>query len=182
MANFELISKYKEQINLLPKRKTSKSAGYDFFIAEDTLIPPYDSLSDDIYYACAEPETGNVEPVTLNELAAITKKLNAKPTLIPTGVKCKMADDEYLDLTTRSSTPLKYWIIIPNAPARIDADYYNNPDNEGHIYIQAINLSPLPIILKKGDCIAQGIIHKYIKIEGDAATGDREGGFGSTGV
>lgn len=62
----------------------------------------------------------------------------------------------------------------------IDSDYYNNPDNEGHIYFQLINLSPYAISLKKGDRIGQGIIHKYITTENDEATGERTGGFGST--
>lgn len=62
----------------------------------------------------------------------------------------------------------------------IDSDYYNNPDNEGHIFFQLVNISPFYIQLKKGDRIGQGIIHKYITVEDDAAAGTREGGFGST--
>ena len=62
----------------------------------------------------------------------------------------------------------------------IDADYYNNPDNEGHIYFQIINLSPLDIVLKKGDAIGQGIIKPYLTTEDDKASARRVGGFGST--
>ena len=62
----------------------------------------------------------------------------------------------------------------------IDADYYNNPDNEGEIFFQLINLSPYNIILKKGEKIGQGIIKQYLTTEDDTATGDRLGGFGST--
>lgn len=62
----------------------------------------------------------------------------------------------------------------------IDADYYNNPDNEGHIYFQVINLSPIPIQIKKGDAIGQGVIMNYIKTEQESATAERTGGFGST--
>ena len=62
----------------------------------------------------------------------------------------------------------------------IDADYYNNPDNEGEIFFQLINLSPYNIILKKGEKIGQGIIKPYLTTEDDTATGDRLGGFGST--
>ena len=62
----------------------------------------------------------------------------------------------------------------------IDGDYYNNPDNEGHIFFQMINFSPVPIILKKGDCIGQGIIKPYLKTEDDNTIDLREGGFGST--
>lgn len=62
----------------------------------------------------------------------------------------------------------------------IDADYYNNPDNEGHIYFQVINLSPISIKIKKGDAIGQGIIMNYNKVYDDHANQLREGGFGST--
>lgn len=62
----------------------------------------------------------------------------------------------------------------------IDADYYNNPDNEGHIFFQLINLSPYDILLHKGDKIGQGIILPYYTVENDAAAGERVGGFGST--
>lgn len=64
----------------------------------------------------------------------------------------------------------------------IDADYYNNPDNEGHIYFQLINLSPFNIIIKKGEIIGQGILHRYEITEDDEASGERAGGFGSTSV
>ena len=62
----------------------------------------------------------------------------------------------------------------------IDADYYNNPDNEGEIFFQLINLSPFKIKLNKGDIIGQGIIKKYLTTDDDKATGERTGGFGST--
>ena len=44
MAKFEVISKYisdgKTDITL-PVRKTEEAAGYDFVVAEDTIIPPF---------------------------------------------------------------------------------------------------------------------------------------------
>ena len=64
----------------------------------------------------------------------------------------------------------------------IDADYYNNPDNEGHIYFQVINLAPFDIVLRKGDTIGQGILKKYYLTDDDVTTGLREGGFGSTDI
>ena len=117
---------------------------------------------------------------TLEEMAAFTKNNSIKPTLVPTGVKCQLEPDCYLELSVRSSTPLKYWLILANSVGIIDADYYNNSDNEGHIYFQIINLSPFNIQLKKGDIIGQGIIHKYEIADGDEANGIRNGGFGST--
>lgn len=184
MAKFELVSKHKAD-GQLPVRKTAASAGYDFFVAEDTLIPPYEVLSNDIAnYRVNSMPFDNFEildePVTLDEMAAITKAVDAKPTLVPTGVKANLESNTYLELSVRSSCPYKYWLLLANGEGIIDSDYYNNPDNEGHIYFQFINLSPLPIILKKGDCIGQGIIKSYNITEDDKASGDRKGGFGST--
>lgn len=174
MAEFEKVSKYSNSKINMPVRKTARSAGYDFEVAEDILVEPHFHLKmimeNDTYYG----------PHTLEEIAAVTKRTQAKPTLVPTGMKCQLADDEYLELSIRSSGPLKHWLMLANSVGIIDADYYNNPDNEGHIYFQVINLSPVPIQLKKGDIIGQGIIHKYITTEDDCANGERKGGFGST--
>lgn len=183
MAKFELISKYEgydSAVNLFPRRKTAESAGYDFFVAEDTIIPPMEELQNSIFSKVLEDTDGYVYPVTLDEMGALTKSLDTKPTLVPTGVKAQLDPGTYLELSVRSSCPLKYWLIMANSVGIIDGDYYNNPDNEGHIYFQIINLSPLPIILKKGDCIGQGIIKPYLKTEGDNTTASRKGGLGST--
>lgn len=184
MAKFEVVSKYKGQDIKLPTRATTQAAGYDFAVAEDTIIPPYDVLYADManYAVYQHPNETELfdSPLTLDEIANITKAAHAKPTLVPTGIKCKLDPDTYLELTVRSSTPLKYWLILANSIGVIDADYYNNSSNEGHIYFQLINLSPFPIILKKGDIIGQGIIHSYLKTEDDNIQKLREGGFGST--
>lgn len=172
---FEIVSKYADAGLNCPVRKTKASAGYDFQVAEDTVIPSYQKLIHGLVnYAdssCAR---------TLEEIATITKTTKAKPTLVPTGIKCEMPEDMYLELSVRSSCPLKHWLILANGVGIIDADYYNNPDNEGHIFFQIINLSPFDIILKKGDAIGQGIFKKYYLTDDDAAIAERQGGFGST--
>ena len=81
----------------------------------------------------------------------------------------------------RSSTPLKYWLICGNGVGIIDADYCDNPDNEGEIFFQLINLSPFPIKLKKGDIIGQGIVKRYLTTTDEVNNfAVRTGGFGST--
>ena len=172
---FEIVSKYENAGLNLPIRKTKASAGYDFQVAEDIVIPSYQKL---IYNL-----VDYADPVcerTLEEIATFTKATKAKPTLVPTGIKCEMPEDMYLELSVRSSCPLKYWLILANGVGIIDADYYNNPDNEGHIFFQIINLSSFDILLKKGDTIGQGILKKYYLTDDDAATAERSGGFGST--
>lgn len=113
-------------------------------------------------------------------MANITKTTGTKPTLVSTGVKCKMEEGQYLELSVRSSTPLKHWLILANGVGIVDRDYYGNPDNDGLIYLQMINLAPFDIIIQKGEKIGQGIIKNYITTTDDAATALRVGGFGST--
>jgi dUTP pyrophosphatase len=147
-------------------------------VAEDTLVPPYEYLMSEIVSHIGIKNID--EPMTLEDIAKVTKAADAKVTLVPTGVKCELEPGTYLELTVRSSCPLKHWLILGNGVGVIDGDYYNNEDNEGHIFFQIINLSPVPIILKKGDAIGQGIIKEYKKVEDDIAMGVRKGGLGST--
>ena len=84
----------------------------------------------------------------------------------------------------RSSIAFKNKLIMPNAPATIDADYVDNPNNEGHIFIPMINLNPYPIKIKKGERIAQALFHPYLVVDNDENSSkekERIGGFGSTG-
>lgn len=174
MNRFERVSRFPDAV--LPVRKTANSAGYDLTVAEDIIIPP---LSKHIQTLDVDQEYGIVT-MDLTEMATLTKSKKAKPTLVSTGVKCQLNPDCYLELSMRSSTPLKYWLILANSVGIIDSDYYNNPDNEGEIFLQLINLSPYNIQLHKGDVIGQGIIKKYEITDDDNATGNRLGGFGST--
>ena len=174
MAKFEKVSRFNEIDLPLPVRKTAESAGYDFVVAENIIIPPYNELVEDM---------NKFKPVFLpglEEAAAAIKAASAKVSLVSTGMKCKLDPGTYLELSVRSSCPLKHWLILGNAVGIIDADYYNNPDNEGEIFFQIINLAPFAIQLKRGDAIGQGIIKPYLTTEDDAATGERTGGFGST--
>ena len=107
-------------------------------------------------------------------------KLGDNPVLVPTGVKAKMQDDEFLMLVNRSSNPKKKKLVIPNSLGIIDADYFGNPDNDGEIMFAFYNLNDIPIEIKKGYCMGQGIFQKYYITEDDNAEGQRVGGFGST--
>lgn len=162
----------------LPVRKTKNSAGYDFEVAEDIIIPTWTKHIITLEQGPTPDDSG----FTLDEVASLTKSNKAKPTLVSTGVKCYLEPGYYLELSVRSSTPLKYWIILANSVGIIDADYVDNPDNEGEIFFQVINLAPFPIQLRKGDIIGQGIIKKYEVTDDDRAEGERTGGFGSTSM
>lgn len=185
MARFEKVSKFADVDINLPQRKTADSAGYDMEVAEDIVIPSYFNLYMTMKEEYMRDGVGvltSTPTFDLDSLAAITKRLKTKPTLVSTGMKCKLEPGTYLELSVRSSCPLKYWLILGNSVGIIDADYYNNPDNEGEIFFQMINLSPYDIQLHKGDIIGQGIIKPYLTTEDDNASGQRMGGFGSTSV
>lgn len=176
MARFEKVKRFADTDFNLPVRKTKNSAGYDFEVAEDICIPTWTSQLMALAKATPQPK----EPYSLEEMAVLTKQTKVKPTLVSTGVKCHLEEGYYLELSVRSSTPLKYWIILANSVGIIDADYCDNPDNEGEIFFQVINMSPFDIYLKKGDIIGQGIIKRYEVADDDQAIGERQGGFGST--
>ena len=91
-----------------------------------------------------------------------------------------MQEDEYLKLCNRSSNPGKKGLILANSIGVVDADYYGNPDNDGHIMFAFINVKEEETIIKKGDCIGQAIFEKFLTTDNDIAEGERTGGFGST--
>ena len=98
---------------------------------------------------------------------------------IPTGIKVNMADDDVLLLIDRSSMGFKYNVRMCNQVGIIDSDYYNNSDNEGHIWIALQNEGHDDYVIKKGTAYAQGIFLKYLTC-GDDVSNVRDGGIGST--
>ena len=107
-------------------------------------------------------------------------KKGMKPTLIKTGLKAYMQDNEYLMLVNRSSNPGKKGLVMANSVGIIDKDYYGNAENDGHIMFAFYNLKDEDIEIKKGERIGQAIFTPYLIADGDKAEGERTGGFGST--
>ena len=70
-------------------------------------------------------------------------------------------------LIVRSGTGFKYNIRLCNQVGVIDADYYNNPDNEGHLWIKIQNEDTVEHNFKKGDALVQGIFVKYLTTDSD---------------
>jgi dUTP pyrophosphatase len=84
---------------------------------------------------------------------------------IPTGVKVAMENDEVLLLISRSSMGFKYNVRLCNQVGVIDADYYNNKDNEGHMWIRIQNEGNEDYHIKKGDGMCQGMFIKYLTVD-----------------
>lgn len=101
--------------------------------------------------------------------------------VVKTGVKCKLDNDKVLLLNIRSSLGIKRDIMMSNTIGVIDADYYGNIDNDGHIMIGLRNLSDDVIKFYKGNKICQGLIMSYFVTDDDDVNSVRVGGVGSTG-
>ena len=118
MIRFEKVSAFKDVDFNLPVRKTAQSAGYDFEVAQDTIVPPFEAMYNKL---CDHMVSSNEEntPITLEDIAKYTKTTGTKLTLVPTGVKCYLEPDTYLELSVRSSTPLKHWFVMGNSVGRL---------------------------------------------------------------
>jgi dUTP pyrophosphatase len=152
---FEIISSYQDQNIKVPQRATAGAAGYDFQAAETIVVP---------------------------SLWALQQQGQApKPVLVKTGIKAYMQANEYLELVSRSSNPLKRFLLLANGVGVIDSDYYNNESNEGHIMFQFLNFGYEDVVIEKGERIGQGIFKPFLLADEDTAAGQRTGGFGSSG-
>lgn len=99
---------------------------------------------------------------------------------IPTGYKVTFGSDEMLMILIRSSMGFKYNVRMTNQVGIIESDYYNNIDNEGHMFISLQNEGDKDYVVKKGDAYAQGIFVKFLICDDDTTTNKRIGGIGST--
>lgn len=94
-------------------------------------------------------------------------------------IKAYMPDNEYARIENRSSLMSKRDVML-FCSGIVDAGYYSNPDNDGNIGIRFLNFGA-PYDVKKGDKICQIIFQEYKITDDDVASGERIGGFGSTG-
>ena len=120
------------------------------------------------------------------DLAAAEERILApdETAVISTGVKAYMQQGEYLGVHIRSSLAVKFGLRLANGQGIIDSDYYNNPDNEGHILLAVVNDGKAPVTIQRGMRLAQGIFYPYLLTDDDhlATKETRSGGIGSTGV
>lgn len=141
-----------------PEYATKQSAGADFFCAEDVTIPSiWRNIPDLLVF---------FRP--LNKLNYADTKENAdqkkgfEPTLVHTGIKASMLEDEVLYLYNRSSNPKKLGLILANGVGVVDADYFENLDNDGEIMFAFLNILPWSVKLKAGDKLGQGYLLSFL--------------------
>jgi len=99
----------------------------------------------------------------------------------PTGIKCFIEDGWVLQIFPRSSIGFKYHVVLANTVGIIDSDYYDNADNEGHIWVKLVNHGNQSFVAETGDKICQGIFIPYGITYNDGVSTERTGGIGSTG-
>ena len=135
---------------------------------EDLPLPKYMTLHSAGMDMCAAVE----EDYILNP---------GKRALIPTGLSIALPPGFEAQIRPRSGLAIKNGIGLLNAPGTIDADY------RGEIKIIMINHGEDPFRIKRGDRIAQMIIHRVVHGQvvavDELPSSDRdEGGFGHTGT
>ena len=166
MNKFEKISQaeYDKTVN---NEFTAKN-GVLGFIPYDDLVLPHRATKGSAGYDFISP---------------ISFKLKPGQTMkVPTCVKCSLNRGAVLLLFPRSSYGFKYRMQLDNTVGIVDQDYYNNENNEGHIFIKVTNDSKTGKTLEVncGDAFAQGIIMGFDITDDDNVTACRTGGIGST--
>jgi dUTP pyrophosphatase len=99
--------------------------------------------------------------------------------LIPTGVAIALPPGFEAQIRPRSGLALREGLTMVNSPGTIDSDY------RGEIQVIAINLGSTPIVIQRGQRIAQMIIQRvarveWIEVDELAASPRQSGGFGHT--
>jgi dUTP pyrophosphatase len=115
--------------------------------------------------------------------AAVNKDLTLQPgdiKLIPTGLSISLPEGYEAQIRPRSGLALRYGLGFVNAPGTIDADY------RGEIGVIAINWGKKSLTIKRGERIAQMVIHTVsraiVEEVNELDTTQRgEGGFGHSG-
>lgn len=105
----------------------------------------------------------------------------AKRMLVPTGISIALPEGFEAQIRPRSGLAIKHGIALVNSPGTIDADY------RGEIKVIMINLGDAPFNVKRGERIAQMVVHEvsrisWIEVGEHDETERGEGGFGHTGV
>ncbi len=116
--------------------------------------------------------------------AAVTGEVTIQPSetlLVPTGYSIELPEGIEAEVRPRSGLAIKHQIGILNSPGTIDSDY------RGEIKVILTNFGKEPFTIRRGDRIAQLVVHRYVRVAWEevdrlAETGRGEGGFGHSGV
>ena len=136
-------------------------------ISKNVLLPAYQTE----HSSGVDLQADILEPVTLR---------SGERQLIPTGISVAIPAGFEAQIRPRSGLAIKKGLSLVNTPGTIDADY------RGEIKVIAINLGKEPILIEKGERIAQMVFvpvvqAQFEEVETLDETTRGAGGFGSTG-
>jgi dUTP pyrophosphatase len=99
--------------------------------------------------------------------------------LIPTGIAIALPPGFEAQIRPRSGLALKHGLTMINSPGTIDSDY------RGEIQVIAVNLGTEPVVIERGQRIAQMVVQRVVRAElrevDDLPASTRDdGGFGHT--
>jgi len=99
--------------------------------------------------------------------------------LIPTGFAIALPPGFEAQIRPRSGLALKQGLALVNSPGTIDSDY------RGEIQVIAINLGSTPVVIERGQRIAQMVVQRVARarwreVDELPASGRQTGGFGHT--
>lgn len=163
---------------LMPEYSTKCAAGADFKCAEEIRIESFWKKLFRNLILKNKPCSTESEMIPAAYSEKAIKALY--PSIIHTGIKAFMQEDEVLYIFSRSSTPRKKGLIVANSVGVIDADYYGCEETDGEICLIVYNILPWDVVIHKGERIAQGVFHKFLRAENAKVGGKRTGGQGST--
>jgi dUTP pyrophosphatase len=101
--------------------------------------------------------------------------------VIPTGIRCEMAEGWVLMLFPRSGLGFRHQIRLSNTVGVIDSDYAR-AENEGHILVSLRNPLDRELRIARGERFCQGVLLAYGLAEEEENREERRGGMGSTGL
>jgi dUTP pyrophosphatase len=116
--------------------------------------------------------------------AALTEQLTLLPgarALVPTGFSIALPDGYEAQVRPRSGLAIRSGVTCLNSPGTIDADY------RGEVRIVLANLGSEPVVIRRGDRIAQMVVAPVARAAFDLVeelppSTRGAGGFGSTDV
>ncbi|MBI2340012.1 MAG: dUTP diphosphatase [Deltaproteobacteria bacterium] len=129
------------------------------------------------------PEYQSEHAAGMDLMADIEEAIHLKPLerrLVPTGLAIELPPGFEAQIRPRSGLAVRQGITLLNSPGTIDADY------RGEICVIIVNLGNEPVVLNRGDRIAQMIVApvaraELVEVADLKESGRGKNGFGSTG-
>ena len=99
---------------------------------------------------------------------------------VPTGLEIAVPEGYEGQVRARSGRALREGLALVNAPGTVDADY------RGEVRVLVINLGAEPVVIRRGDRIAQLVLiavatPAVVEVEALSESERGAGGFGSSG-